>query len=85
MKWLSDFKDYMVKDNFGLHLTLAYLVMSILMSFSNVIVSFTIVGITIILMEIYDKYYLRTKFSIKDIVAGVIGMILAFLVYKYGR
>lgn len=78
MKWLSKFKDFLVLDNFGLHLTLSFMVFTMIAKY-NLILAFIVVSLAILLMEVYDKFYLKTKFSMKDILAGVIGIVLAIL------
>ena len=77
-KIISNAKDWLVKDNFGLHLGLTYILFDYL-NIINLKVAFIVTFFFIILVEIFDKYILKTKFSTKDILAGLIGMILAYL------
>ena len=79
IKIISNTKDWLVKDNFGLHTFLAYVVFDMI-SVYNLILAFSTLMLGITLMEFYDKFVLKTKFSWKDLIAGLIGTIMAYLV-----
>ena len=74
----SAFKDFMVKDNFGLHLMTFYIIYELL--FDKIpIVGFIISVVCIILVEVVDKHLLKGIFSKKDILAGIIGLSLVLI------
>lgn len=81
-KIISDIKDWFVKDNFGLHLCLAYITFINIVKI-NTVAAFVVTVLLIILMEIIDKYKIKTKFSFKDILAGFIGIALAYISHTY--
>lgn len=79
IKIISNTKDWLVKDNFGLHAFLAYVIFDMI-SVYNTILAFSTLMLGITLMEFYDKFVLKTKFSWKDLIAGLIGTVVAYLV-----
>lgn len=72
-------KDYLVKDNVGLHFTVAYIVYDISLKW-NFVTAIVGVLIGIFLMEVFDKFVAKGIFSIKDIVAGLLGLGLAYFI-----
>jgi len=80
VKGYSAFKDFMVRDNFGIHLLTFYALYDLIGKL-DMVYGFIISMLIIILVEIIDKYLLRTFFSIKDVIAGFIGLLLVIIKY----
>lgn len=78
-KLISNIKDWIVADNKGLHFSLAYIWFDIIFIF-NMNLAFITTIFFIILLEIIDKYGMKTKFSLIDISYGILGMLLCYLV-----
>ena len=79
LQCISNVKDWLVKDNVGLHYTIEYIVYDISVKY-NFLLALTGVTIGVILMEVYDKFHLKTKFSWKDILAGLLGLATAYFI-----
>jgi len=73
MKIINQIFNLAVKENFLLHLLMAYF----LCTFLSVYVVFGL----IIIKELIDKYIIKTKFSWLDVLAGVIGIGIYFLMF----
>ena len=76
-KKVSAIKNYLVKDNVGLHFCVAYIVYDVSVKWHNLI-GLTGVLLGIILMEIHDRYIQKGIFSTKDIIAGLLGLAIAY-------
>ena len=74
-----DIKDWVVADNKGLHFALAYIWFDIIYLL-NIHTAFISTIFFIVLMEIIDKKKIKTKFSLIDVVSGIIGMILSYVI-----
>ena len=72
-------KDYLVKDNIGLHFCVAYIVYDISVKWHHLIaISGVLLGI--FMMEVFDRYVNKGIFSYKDIIAGLLGLALAYFI-----
>lgn len=78
-KLISNIKDWAVADNKGLHFALAYIWFDIIYLFS-IPTAFISTMFFITLMEIIDKKKIKTKFSLIDIVSGIVGMLLSYVI-----
>ena len=78
-KLISNIKDWVVADNKGLHFALAYIWFDIIYLL-NIPTAFISTIFFIVLMEIIDKKKIKTKFSLIDVVSGIIGMILSYVI-----
>ena len=78
-KLISNIKDWVVADNKGLHFALAYIWFDIIYLL-NIPTAFISTIFFIVLMEIIDKKNIKTKFSLIDVVSGIIGMILSYVI-----
>lgn len=78
-KLISNIKDWVVADNKGLHFALAYILFDIIYLI-NIPTAFISTIFFIVLMEIIDKKKIKTKFSLIDVVSGIIGMILSYVI-----
>lgn len=76
-KAVSATKNYLVKDNIGLHFCVAYIVYDISVKW-HYLVALSGVLLGIFLMEIHDRYLQKGIFSTKDIVAGLLGLAAAY-------
>lgn len=79
LKKISDAKDWLVKDNVGLHYALAYIAYDVSVK-HNFLIAITGVMLGIVLMEVYDKVHLKTSFSWRDILAGLLGLATAYFI-----
>lgn len=78
-KLISNIKDWVVADNKVLHFALAYIWFDIVYLL-NIPTAFISTIFFIVLMEIIDKKKIKTKFSLIDIVSGIIGMVLSYVI-----
>jgi len=80
--FISKIKDWLVSENRGLHFSIAYIFFDIINKW-NFWVACILTLVFIFLMEWFDKNKLKTKFSLLDIKYGVLGMLIAYLKFKY--
>jgi len=78
-KVVSAIKDYLVKDNVGLHFCVAYIIYDISIKWNHLI-ALTGVLLGIFLMELHDRYIQKGIFSYKDIIAGLLGLAIAYII-----
>lgn len=78
-KLVSNIKDWVVADNKGLHFALAYIAYDVSVKY-NFLIAITGVMLGIVLMEVYDKVHLKTSFSWRDILAGLLGLATAYFI-----
>lgn len=78
-KVVSAVKNYLVKDNVGLHFCVAYIVYDISVKW-NYLIALTGVLLGIFLMEVHDRYIQKGIFSYKDIIAGLLGLAIAYFI-----
>ena len=78
-KLISNIKDWVVADNKGLHFALAYIWFDIIYLL-NIPIAFISTIFFIVLMEIIDKKKIKTKFILIDIVSGIIGLVLSYVI-----
>lgn len=83
VKFLSNIKDWIVKDNKGLHLCIAYILSDLLSIITTTTIATILVVVMIVITEVFDKFKLKTKFSKIDLFYGLLGVVLAFIRNKY--
>jgi len=80
-KYWSNLKDFLVKDNVGLHFGVAYVIFNALWKI-DIWVALILSFLGIFLTEVIDKYIFKGKFSWKDIIAGILGVLFCYLINK---
>lgn len=78
---VTNFRNFIKKNNFGLNFGVAYILFDVLATTINPLISSLLVFFGIILMEFFDKYKLKEEFNYINIIAGILGLISSMIFY----